>query len=164
LVQCDLLDVEDEGPFQLGDDRIQAVFAISAPTSLFFGESGLAAIEQPTLFLATADDIIVPAIPEQVVPYSWLGASDRYLVMVENATHFTFLQGSLTDGAIPLPSNLVGPSPQQSRPYLQALGLAFFNRHLRGQTDAEGYLSQSYFDDLGTEPFRFSIVRDFHSE
>jgi predicted dienelactone hydrolase len=173
LVQCDLLDVEDEGPFQLGDDRIQAVFAISAPTSLFFGDAGLAAIEQPTLFLATADDIIVPAIPEQVVPYSWLGASDgplgpvldhRYLVMVENATHFTFLQGNLTDGAIPLPSNLVGPSPQQSRPYLQALGLAFFNRHLRGQTDAEGYLSQFYFDALGTEPFRFSIVREFPPE
>ena len=164
LVQCDLLDVEAEGPFQLRDDRIQAVFAISAPTSLFFGEAGLAAIDQPTLFLATADDIVVPAIPEQVLSYPWLGASDRYLVMVEDATHFTFLQGNLTDGAIPLPSNLVGPSPQQARPYLQALGLAFFNRHLRGQTDAEGYLSQPYLDTLGTEPFRFSIVRDFRPE
>ncbi len=164
LVQCDLLDVEADGPFQLRDERIQAVFAMSPPTSLFFGEAGLAAIDLPTLFLATSADIVVPAIPEQVLPYQWLGSSDRYLVMAENATHFTFLQGNLTEGAIPLPSNLLGPDPQAAQPYLKALSLAFFDRHLRDQTRAEGYLSQPYLDSLGTDPFRFAIVRDFRTQ
>ncbi|MDA0268374.1 MAG: alpha/beta hydrolase [Cyanobacteria bacterium] len=164
LVQCDLLDVEANGPFQLKDDRIQAVFAMSPPTSLFFGPRGLAHVDRPTLFLAASADIIVPAIPEQVLPYQWLGSRDRYLVMVENATHFTFLQGHLTEGAIPLPSRLLGPNPRPAQPYLKALSVAFFDRHLRDQTSAEGYLTQPYLDSLGTDPFRFAIVRDFRTQ
>lgn len=160
LVQCDLADLADQAPFQLRDERIRAVFALNPPTSLFFGAAGLAQIEIPTLIAASTADIVVPAIPEQIDPYRWLQTDDRYLVVVESATHFTFLEGNLTEGAIPLPSTLLGPDPQQARPYLQALSLAFFNRHLMGQGDAEGFLSQPYLDSLGTDPFQLTIVRD----
>jgi predicted dienelactone hydrolase len=164
LAQCDLLALAADAPFQLSDQRIQAVFALSPPTSLFFGERGLSAVTVPTLFMAAAADNIVPAIPEQVLPYQRLGSSDRYLVMVENATHFTFLQGGVTGGVMPLPRRLVGPNPQLAQPYLKALGLAFFDRHLRQQADAEGYLTQTYLDTLATEPFRAAIARTFRTE
>ena len=161
LVQCDLLDLADQGPFQLQDDRIQAVFALNPPTSLFFGETGLAQIDIPTMFVASTADIVTPAIPEQIDPYRWLQSDDRYLAVIENATHFTFLEGNVTDGAIPIPSTLLGPDRKLARPYLQALSLAFFNLHLQGQSEAEGFLSQSYLDSLGTDPFQVSIVKTF---
>ena len=163
LVQCDLIALEDQSPFQLQDDRIGAVFALNPPTSLFFGETGLAQIEIPTFLVASMADIVVPAIPEQIDAYRWLQTENRYLVAIENATHFTFLEGDLTEGALPLPGALLGPDPQQARPYLKALSLAFFNRHLLGQIDADGFLTQPYLDSLGTDLFQFSIIRNLSS-
>ena len=159
LVQCDLIDLADQAPFQLRDDLIRAVFALNPPTSLFFGETGLAQLEVPTLMMASMADIVVPAIPEQIEPYQWLQTDDKYLVTVENASHFTFLEGELTEGALPLPSIFLGPDPQQARPYLQALSLAFFDRHLLDQVQAEAFLTQPFLDSLGTDPFRLGIVR-----
>ncbi|MEM1308208.1 MAG: alpha/beta fold hydrolase [Cyanobacteria bacterium P01_H01_bin.153] len=161
LVQCDLADLADQAPFDLKDERIQAVFALNPPTSLFFGEAGLAELEIPTLLMASTADIVVPAIPEQIEPYRWLQSRERYLVVVEPATHFTFLEGELTSGAIPLPRALLGPDPAQARPSLQALSLAFFNRHLQDQSEAEIFLTQSYLEALGTAPFQLSIVKSF---
>lgn len=161
LVQCDLGDLAEEAPFALRDPRIQAAIALSPPTSLFFGETGLGSLTVPTLVLATTADIVVPAVPEQIEPYSGLQMESRYLVVLGNATHFTPLQGRLTEGALPLPSTLLGPNPQRVRPYLQALSLGFFQRHLAGQPEAEGILSQAYLDSLGTDPFVPAIVRDW---
>ena len=159
LVQCDLMDLADQAPFQLQDDRIQAVFALNPPTSLFFGEAGLAEVHIPTFLLASTADLVVPAIPEQIEPFQWLQTNDRYLAVVENATHFTFLEGDLSEGAIPLPTSLLGPNPQQARPYLKSLSLAFFNRHLLNQTEADSSLNQVYLNMLGTMPFQVTIVR-----
>ncbi len=159
LVQCDLLDLEASAPFQLRDPRIRAVFAINPPTQLFFGAEGLAEVTVPTLFVAAMADIVVPAIPEQIEPYGWLQTRDRYLVAIENATHFSFLDGNPTAGAIPLPSTLLGPDPQLAQPYLKALSLAFFDRHLLDNREADGLLSQPYLDSLGTEPFQVAIIR-----
>lgn len=159
LVQCDLLDLADREPFQLRDERIKAVLAINPPTQLFFGEAGLAQLTVPTLFVASTADIVVPAIPEQVESYQWLQTQDRYLVVVENATHFSFLEGDLSTGALPLPSSLLGPDPQQARPYLKAVSLAFFERHVRHDVTAAGFLSQPYLDSLGTDPFQLAIAR-----
>jgi len=161
LVQCDLGDLAAAAPFVLRDPRIRAAIALSPPTSLFFGETGLAALDVPTLVLATTADIVVPAVPEQIEPYRGLQMDNRYLVVLGNATHFTLLQGRLTEGALPLPSTLLGPDPRRARPYLQALSLGFFQRHLQGQPQAEGILSQSYLDSLGTEPFLPALVRDW---
>lgn len=159
LVQCDLTDLTEQAPFQLQDERIQAVFALNPPTSLFFGEAGLAQLAVPTLMMAATADIVVPAIPEQIEPYQGLQVEDRYLVVMENATHFSFLEGDLSEGALPLPTTLVGPDPQQARPYLKALSLSFFNRHLLNQTTMDSFLSQSYLDSLGTAPFQLTIVQ-----
>lgn len=160
LVQCDTLDLLDRAPFNLRDDRIKAVMALNPPTSNFFGETGLAKITVPTMMIAGTSDIVVPAIPEQVEPYHWLTTDQRYLVVIKNATHFTFLEGNLTRGAIPLPNTLLGPDPQRARPYLQALSLAFFDRYLLNQTDKEAFLTQPYLDSLDTDPFQLAIVRD----
>ncbi|MEM7795174.1 MAG: hypothetical protein AAF579_12095 [Cyanobacteria bacterium P01_C01_bin.118] len=77
----------------------------------------------------------------------------------ENATHFSFLEGDLSEGALPLPTTLVGPDPQQARPYLKALSLSFFNRYLLNQTAMDSFLSQPYLDSLGTDPFQLTIVQ-----
>lgn len=160
LVQCDLSDLSDQAPFQLRDNRIQAVFALNPPTSLFLGEAGLAELTIPTLMMASTADIVVPAIPEQIDPYRWLQTEENHLVVMEPATHFTFLEGDLTAGAIPLPSTLLGPDPQQARPYLKALSLGFFHRYLLDQPEADAILNQAYLDSLGTEPFRLAIIKN----
>ena len=73
-----------------------------------------------------------------------------------------YLEGDLSEGAILLPNTLLGPDPQQTRPYLKALSLAFFNRHLMGQTAMNEVLSQSYLDSLGIDLFRSTIVKDLN--
>jgi len=164
LVQCDLADLAAQAPFDLRDERIKAVFALNPPTSLFFGETGLAQLEIPTLMMAATADIVVPAIPEQIQTYRGIQVEERYLVVVENATHFTFLAGNLSEGAIPLPEGLLGPDPQQARPYLQTLSFAFFNRHLLSQTDMDHFLSQTYVESLETDAFQLAIIRNLEQE
>ena len=164
LVQCDLLDVAEDAPFELRDERIQAVIALNPLNSLFFGETGLAQVEVPTMMVAATADIVVPAIPEQIEPYQWLQTRDRYLVVVENATHFSFLGGDLSEGAIPLPSSLLGPDPQLAQPYLKALSLAFFDRYLLDNSEAQGLLTQTYLDSLGIDPFQIAIVRNYNNQ
>ncbi|MGF1571308.1 MAG: alpha/beta hydrolase [Nodosilinea sp.] len=159
LVQCDLLDLADEAPFQLHDQRIQAVLAISPPTSLFFGPSGLSQIDVPTLMVAATADIVVPAIPEQIQPFQWLQTEHCYLVVMENGTHFSFLGGNTLAGAIPLPMALLGPSPEYARPYLEAVGLAFFDRYLLNDRAAEQVLDQAYFDAQAPGPFEFMLLK-----
>ena len=164
LVQCDTLDLLPQAPFNLRDERIKAVIALNPPTSNFFGETGLAQITIPTLFIAGTADIVVPAIPEQIEPYQWLQTAHRYLVVIKNATHFTFLEGDLSGGAIPLPNTLLGPDPQRAQPNLKALSLAFFDRYLLNQTAEEGFLTQPYLDSLGTDPFQIAIVRELNPQ
>ncbi|MEO1095054.1 MAG: alpha/beta fold hydrolase [Cyanobacteria bacterium J06638_28] len=159
LLQCRFLELPETATFDVTDDRVQAVMAINPLTSHLFGSEGMESLSVPTLLVAATDDYFVPALPEQIEPFESISAEDKYLVVVENGTHFTPLD--LDEEVLPVPDFLVGPDPAAAKPALQALTLAFFNRHLSDLPDYSAFLSQTYFNQLASDPFQFSIVQQY---
>ncbi|MDY6897916.1 MAG: alpha/beta hydrolase, partial [Cyanobacteriota bacterium] len=161
LLQCRLLEVPAEKSLTVKDKRIKAVIAINPFTSHIFGETGLNNLQAPVLFVAGTDDYFVPALPEQIKPFQQLQIEDKYLVVMENGTHFSTLEMTEDGGGLPVPESLIGANPKKAQPQINSLSLAFFNRYILNQTESEMYLNQSYLNTFNPEPFRFSIVKDF---
>jgi len=160
LLQCRLLEVPPEKSLNVKDERIKAVIAINPFSSHIFGETGLNKLQAPVLFVAGTDDYFVPALPEQIKPFQKLQIKDKYLVVMENGTHFSTLEVADDGGALPVPESLIGADSRKAQPQMRSLSLAFFNRYLLNQTESEIYLNQSYLNTFKPEPFRFNIVRD----
>ncbi|MEL7242768.1 MAG: alpha/beta hydrolase [Cyanobacteria bacterium J06643_5] len=160
LLQCRLLEVPSEKSLNVKDERVKAAIAINPFTSYIFGETGLNKLQAPVLFVAGTDDYFVPALPEQIKPFQKLQIEDKYLVLMENGTHFSTLEMTEGEGGLPVPESLIGADPKQAQPQINSLSLAFFNRYLLNQTENEIYLNQSYLNTFKQEPFRFNIVRD----
>lgn len=161
LLQCRLLEVPADKSLIVKDERVKAVIAINPLTSHLFGETGLNQLEVPTLFVAGTDDYFVPALPEQIKPFQQLQVEDKYLVMMENGTHFSTLEMVDRGEGLPIPETFIGPDPRKARPQMRSLSLAFFNRYLLDRAENEIYLNQAYLNTFNPEPFRFTIVRDF---
>jgi predicted dienelactone hydrolase len=159
LVQCELLAVDQELPQSLRDDRVTSAIAINPLTSQIFGQAGLSQIEIPVMVVASTDDYLTPALPEQIQPFGWLTSVEKYLVVVVAGTHFSFLAGDPEGSALPLPADLYGPESSSAYPYLRGLSVAFFDRYQRGETTAAAYLSQGYLDTFDQTPFRALIVQ-----
>lgn len=157
LLQCRILELPKETSLAVADSRVSAVIALNPLTSHIFGESGLQQIDVPVMLVAGTNDYFTPALPEQIEPFDWLTTNHRQLVVMENGTHFSFLGGS-DRSVLPVPDGFIGPDPQQARPQVQAISLAFFNRYLKDQTEAEVFLHQAYLDEFPIEPFQFSLI------
>ncbi|HEY9302351.1 MAG TPA: alpha/beta hydrolase [Phormidium sp.] len=162
LVQCEISRLTPTN-YTLQDERIKAVIAINPLTSSVFGETGLSQVKVPVMFVAGADDIFTPAFPEQIVPFTWLNTPNKYLVLIEKASHFSLLGGREEDKSAlpPLPGEVVGPDPTLARPYLNALSIAFFKTHLTNQAEFKPFLSANYAKTISQSPFNLSLVRNF---
>ncbi|MFB2839550.1 alpha/beta hydrolase [Floridanema evergladense] len=162
LVQCEI-SLLTPSNYDLRDERVKAVIAVNPLTSSVFGETGLSQIKIPVMFVAGADDIFTPAFPEQIVPFTWLTTPNKYLVVIEKASHFSLLGGSQEDNSAlpPLPRELVGPDPALARPYLNALSVAFFRTYLNNQVEFQPFLSASYARAISRLPFNLSLVQNF---
>ena len=133
------------GDYQLQDERIGAVLAINPFSSTVFGPDGLGQMQVPTMIVSSSNDFFTPAVKEQVIPFTWLQGDDRYLVMVENATHASFTQSK--DPVFELPDVFIGPDPALAQPGMRAIATVFFQTHIAG---SDGYAP------LLAEPFAVS--------
>ena len=160
LLQCQMTNLAAEITPNLADERIKAVIAINPISSLVFGtdNEGLSKIKVPAMIFASTEDLFAPAIPEQIYPFISLTTPEKYLVIGEPGTHFSFIQET-EDVSIELPKKLIGPDPNLAYPYLQALSVAFFQVYLQNQSQSLPYLSESYLQYLNQEPFTFSLLK-----
>ncbi|MBE9125648.1 alpha/beta hydrolase [Coleofasciculus sp. LEGE 07092] len=156
LVQCRATDLPP-ATYNLQDERIKAVLAINPLSSSIFGEEGLSQIEVPLMIVASGDDVFAPPVSEQIYPFTWLTNSEKYLVVLEEGTHFSFLGGK-GEGVFPIPPELIGPDPSLARPLLSALSTAFFKTYLTNQLRYLPYLSQSYVRTISGDSFNLTLV------
>jgi predicted dienelactone hydrolase len=159
LLQCraGVLQVKD---YSLADSRIRASIAINPIASTVLGESGINQIKIPMMIVSGNADTVAPALPEQILPFSWLGSGDRYLVHVDRSTHFSFLgDEDKSSDPLPIPAEILGPTPEVTRRYMTALSLAFFRVHLSGQGGFRPYLTAAYGRSISQDPLRIDIVR-----
>jgi predicted dienelactone hydrolase len=119
----------------------------------------MSGIKIPTMIISGSHDLIMPPVAEQIKPFSWLKAKDKYLVLVKPATHFSFLQESL--GVLPVPEDVVGPRPIYAYPALKTLTTAFFQVYLAQQPKYQTYLqSDRARTQLDNNAFDFLIMRN----
>ena len=156
LIQCRLAEVPSDYSLTVQDERVKAAIALNPLTSQVFGEAGLGAVDVPVMMVSSLDDYFVPALPEQIAPYSWLQNQDRYLVLIENGTHFSLLANTV-DTELPMPEFLIDATPETTHQQMAVLSLAFFERYLQHQPEAEAYLSQPYLNHLTGETHSFNI-------
>lgn len=146
--------------YNLNDPRIAAAIAINPITSVVLGESSLRQVQVPTMMVTGNADTVAPALPEQIVPFTWLGSRDRYLVQVDRSTHFSFLgEEEKGNDPLPVPTEILGPTPEVMRRYMQAITVAFFRVHLLNQTGYRQYLSAAYGRSITQDPLRVDIIK-----
>jgi predicted dienelactone hydrolase len=149
--------------YDLSDPRVKAIIAMNPVNSGILGQAGLSQIKIPTLIVAGNADTVAPALPEQIRPFTWLQTVDRYLILIDRATHFSALADSKNDAFV-LPPDVVGPAPAVARRYTNALSLAFFQTYIANQPSYRPYLSASYTSILSQEPLRLSLIRSLSAD
>jgi predicted dienelactone hydrolase len=149
--------------YPLADPRIAAVIAINPLTSIIFGPASLGEIKIPTMIVSSGSDTIAPSLPEQILPFTQLKMSDRYLVMMPDGSHFSTLEeASSSPGSVSVPDAVIGPDPAQARRYMDALSLAFFRTYLTDQgANFRSFLTSSYVKSISNPENPISLVNNF---
>ena len=105
-------------------------------------------INVPVFLIGGSDDIVTPAVPEQINPFTWLRSPHKYLAIMEKGTHFSTQTTSKSDSIFPIADSLIGPNPAQAQVYEKALSIAFFQTHLANRNEFQSYLSAAYAKSL----------------
>jgi predicted dienelactone hydrolase len=159
LLQCRALELP-RTQYNLQDKRIKAAIAINPITSSIFGRDGLSQIQIPVTIVSSSADKVAPALAEQILPFTWLSANNKYLLLLAGGTHFSAADKSDPDTEpIPLPESVIGPEPALARRYLQAWSVAFFETYVVGSQQYRPYLSADYAQAISQPPLTLSLVK-----
>ncbi len=159
LLQCRATSLPST-EYNLQDRRVKAVIAINPIASSIFGQTGLRQIQIPVMIVSGSSDTIAPALPEQILPFSWLTTLEKYFVLIERATHFSTIGETERDTqAIAVPDKAIGPTPAIARRYVNALSVAFFQTYIAKNTQYRFYLSSAYAQAISQAPLNLSLVQ-----
>ena len=148
-------------PLNLSDRRVKAVLAVNPlGGSLLFGRAGVQNIKIPLAIFSSGNDLLTPAIPEQILPFVWSKSVHKYLVAFPKGTHFSFLERN-DRGVILIPKTLFGEQPEFTHPYAKALSLAFFQTYLNNRPEFANYLNNNYVQTIASPQFPASITSNF---
>jgi len=108
------------------DSRVRAVVAVNPVSSPIFSGASMAQLAVPVMIIAGSQDVFAPPLSQQLLPYTSVRQPDSLLVLQQNGTHLSFLNGQAS-----LPAFVLGPDRPLAHWQLQALARAFFDRSLR---------------------------------
>jgi predicted dienelactone hydrolase len=163
LLQCRALQLRQaQAKLSFRDERVKAVIAINPIGSSLLGKTDLGKIQVPVMIMSGTADTVAPALLEQVLPFTWLQTSHKYLMLMEGGTHFSTIDvpGQPEGGAIvDIPPALVGPDPRQARTYVRAIGTAFFKTYVDNDSAYGSYLSAGYVRSISLRSFPITLVQ-----
>ncbi|MEA5604829.1 alpha/beta hydrolase [Nostoc sp. UHCC 0252] len=164
LLQCEATKLPQKN-YELKDDRIKAVMAINPINSSVLGQSSLSQIKMPVMLVAGSQDIFAPPVFEQIRPFTWLSEPNKYLALIENATHFSAIaEPTPENDVLPVPPALLGPDRDAVYSYLNALSVAFMETHLLNRLEYRSYLQPSYATFISKEPLNLSLLQSLSVE
>ncbi len=149
LLQCRAKEIAPK-VYTLQDPRIAAIFAINPLGNTIFGQQGISKIRVPTFLMGSSDDVVTPAVPEQIYPFTWLQTPDKYLTILNKGTHFSAPSVNKSDAVFPVADSLIGPEPKLAQTYVKALNVAFFQTYLANRREYRSYLNAAYADKLNS--------------
>ena len=163
LIQCLALELsDDDRDLNLKDERITSAIVINPFTSSVFGRENMAKIDIPLMIVSGSADPITPALSEQIVPFTWLTTTKKYLVLLSEGTHFSTLNESA--GSIPVPAQAIGPEPKIAQTYMKQLGLAFFSTYAQNQAKYTSYLNAAYGHVISQRKMPLSLIETLDLE
>lgn len=159
LLQCRALQLPAI-QYNFQDERVKAAIAINPIASSILGQGGLSQIKIPLMIVSSSADTVAPPLSEQILPFTWLTTSEKYLVLLQGGTHFSTIGESDPDTeAVPIPSQIIGPDPAIARRYMSALSVAFFQTYVAGAPQYRPYLSASYAQAISQALLGLSLVQ-----
>lgn len=159
LLQCQALQLP-RTKYNLQDPRVKGAIAINPITSSIFGQTEISQIRVPVMLIASSADTAAPALFEQILPFTWLTNPNKYLVLIEGATHFSATgESNLDTDPIQLPPSITGPAPTLARDYIKALSVAFLETYIADSRQYRPYLSAAYVQDISQSPLGLSLVQ-----
>ncbi|MHC0062069.1 alpha/beta hydrolase [Nostoc sp. UIC 10890] len=162
LLQCRALELsisKSGKDYNLRDERVKAAIAVNPITSSIFGKAGLSHIQTPVMIVSSSDDTVAPALSEQILPFSWLENSQKYLVMLEGGTHFSTIgNGNPANQQVALPADMIGDA-SQARRYMNVLSLPFFQTYVAGRSQYIPYLNAGYAQSISSKSLGLSLVK-----
>ena len=162
LLQCLALRIT-KTDYILSDPRVKAAVAINPVISSVYGEEGLSKINIPVMIVAGAQDTVAPSYPEQIMPFTWLQNENKYLVLMNGGTHFSVIAES-PESSIPVPSEVIGPSPNLARNYTEYLAFAMFKNYVENNPNYSRYLSANYINSIGQDKLFLRVVKGLTQE
>ncbi len=164
ILQCQATELPQRD-YQLADDRIKVALAINPIDSSIMGESEIRKIQIPVMLVAASQDIFAPPVSEQIRPFTWLTESNKYLALVENATHFSAIaEPTPENDVLPVPSALLGPNRSAFYSYIKALSVAFLETHLLKRPEYGSYLQPSYAKFISQASLNLSFLQSLSSK
>ncbi|BDI17893.1 hypothetical protein ANSO36C_36950 [Nostoc cf. commune SO-36] len=158
-MQCQATELTPKN-YELKDDRIKVIVAINPINSSILGEGGVSQIKIPVMLVAGSQDIFAPPVSEQIRPFTWLSDPNKYLALIENATHFSAIAEPISQNdVLPVPPALLGPDRAPVYSYLNALSVAFLETHLLNRPEYRSYLQPSYATFISKEPLSLSLLQ-----
>ena len=142
----------------LQDKRVVAAIAINPVTNPIFSKSGINKLESPLMIITGEKDRFAPALDEQIKPFTELSKIEKYLVLIGDSTHFSFI-GVGNSQDIKLPPEIIGFDPAIARSYLKTLSVAFFQTHLTQQNQFRSYLTESYLKTISKQQSSINLLR-----
>jgi predicted dienelactone hydrolase len=158
LLQCLALELPQKDKYNLQDKRIRAVFAMNPAISGIFTETGIAEVQVPVMLFGGSDDAVTPALVEQICPYTWLKATDKYFVQIQGGTH-VYDNNGFASGTVPVPSPLANPNPELSRRYVKIMSLAFAKTYIANELQYKSYLNSAYTQTISQPSLPLRLVR-----
>ncbi|AUT03980.1 dienelactone hydrolase [Nostoc sp. CENA543] len=164
ILQCQANELNLDS-YQLQDNRIKAIIAINPINSAVFGDRGISQVKVPTMFIAGTQDIFAPPLPEQIRPFTKLPNPNKYLFLIENGTHFTFIGESPQESnVLPVPNGLLGPERNTAYSYLNALSVAFLEANLLNRAEYGSYLQPAYAQYISQPPLNLSLLQSLTTD
>ncbi|MEG4085715.1 alpha/beta hydrolase [Microcoleus sp. POL10_C6] len=167
-IQCAAAGLPEER-YQLRDGRIKRAIAMNPITSLLFGETGLSAIQIPTLIVASSADKTTPALAEQIAGFPKI-PSPKWLVGLVGGTHLSVKDPSTTLNQVRRPSTVitgdevVGDQAVSIRNYIKAVSLATAAQ-LTAEADKYAvFLTPEYAQFASTSAIPVRLVTEISSE
>ncbi|WP_414546407.1 alpha/beta hydrolase [Nostoc sp. CCY0012] len=164
FLQCQVTELNAPND-QLQDDRIKAVLAINPLTSSIFGETGMSQIQIPVMLVGSSQDIATPILSEQVRPFTWLTNPNKYLALIENATHFSVIAEPTSENdVLPIPAALLGPDRAPAYDYVRSLSVAFWKTHLLNRPEYRSYLQPSYAKYISQDSLKLTLLQSLSAD
>ncbi len=137
IFQCQAQDSNPEIK-NLGDARVKSIIVSSPTASIVFGLTGLQKIKIPSLVVLATDDLVTPAVLEQIKLWEKLPIP-TYRLTVVGGTHFS-VQSRQPDANVPE----IGATDTSAQTNLQAVSTVFWQVYGGGNRKYQAYLVPSY--------------------